>query len=148
MVAGCMLNLIKLAVGAADPATLATRQKQRGRETGAHDGQPFLRTRNFPRRAEEILDGGSVYWVTSGVLLCRQRVVDIVPDQRDDGTPCTAVVLDTPIVSVTPRLVRAFQGWRYLTQTDAPADLGDVPQARGDVLPPGLRRELAALCLI
>ena len=143
-----MLHLIKLAVGVADPAALASRQSERRDQTGAHGGQPFLRTRNFPRRAAEILDGGSVYWVTAGVLLCRQRVVAIVEDHRDDGSPCTAVVLRGPPVAVAPRRIRAFQGWRYLADSDAPHDLDGRPAAAGDVLPPALLRELASLCLL
>ncbi len=143
-----MLHLIKLAVGVADPAALAERQACRSRETGAHDGRPFLRTRNFPRRADEILEGGSLYWVMSGVLLCRQRVGEIATDRRDDGTPCTAIILDGPSVAVVPRMIRPFQGWRYLTPGDAPDDLDRPPQASGDPLPPALRRALAALCLL
>ena len=143
-----MLHLIKLAVGVADPAALAVRQAGRSRETGAHDGRPFLRTRNFPRRAEEILEGGSVYWVMSGVLLCRQRVVEITTDRRDDGTPCTAIILEGPGTPVVPRMIRPFQGWRYLTPADAPDDLDSLPQVAGDPLPPALRRALAALCLL
>ena len=142
-----MLHLIKLAVGIADPEMLAARQAQRSRETGAHGGRPFLRTRNFPRRAGEILHGGSVYWVMSGVMLCRQHVVEIVTDLRDDGSPCTAIVLGPP-VSVTPRVIRPFQGWRYLAPADAPDDLGSLLPATGDEIPPRLRRELAALCLL
>ena len=143
-----MLHLIKLAVGVADPAMLAVRQAARSRETGAHDGRPFLRTRSFPRRADEILDGGSIYWVMAGVLLCRQRVLEILTDRRDDGTPCTGIVLDRPVIAVMPRIVRAFQGWRYLTSADAPDDLGHLSESRRDELPPALRRELAALCLL
>ncbi len=143
-----MLHLIKLAVGVSDPAMLAARQKLRARETDAHEGRPFLRTRSFPRRADEILAGGSIYWVTAGVLLCRQPVIGIVTDRRDDGTPCTAMILDNPIVPVVPRLVRAFQGWRYLTPADAPDDLDLLSEPGGDALPPALRRELAALCLL
>jgi len=143
-----MLHLIKLAVGVAEPAALLARQAQRSQETGAHAGQPFLRTRSFPRRADEILAGGSIYWVMSGVLLCRQRVVGIVTDQRDDGSPCTGIILDSPIIATVPRAVRAFQGWRYLTQADAPEDYDSLPAPRGDVMPAALRRELAALCLL
>jgi hypothetical protein len=143
-----MLHLIKLAVGVSDPAMLAARQKLRAQETNAHEGRPFLRTRSFPRRADEILAGGSIYWVTAGVLLCRQPVIGIVTDRRDDGTPCTAMILDNPIVAVVPRLVRAFQGWRYLTPADAPDDLDQLSEPGGDALPPALRRELAALCLL
>jgi hypothetical protein len=142
-----MLNLIKLAVGAPSPEILAERQRQPAADTGAHDGRPFFRTRNFPRRAEEVLDGGSIYWVTGGMLLCRQTIHAIVQDRRDDGTPCTGVVLDGPIVPVVPRAVKAFQGWRYLTAADAPADLAGNPST-GDALPLEMRRELLALCLL
>ncbi|NPD69514.1 DUF1489 domain-containing protein [Lichenicola cladoniae] len=141
------LNLIKLAVGVATPEALAERQAMRSHETGAHDGRPFFRTRSFPRRAAEVLDGGSIYWVTAGMLLCRQEIHDIVQDRRDDGTPCTGVVLHASIVPVVPRAVRAFQGWRYLTEPDAPVDLVGNP-ATGDELPLALRRELLALCLL
>lgn len=141
------LNLIKLAVGVVTPEALAERQSMRSRETGAHGGRPFFRTRSFPRRAAEVMDGGSIYWVTAGMLLCRQEIHDIVQDQRDDGTPCTGVVLHASIVPVVPRTVRAFQGWRYLTEPDAPVDLtGNA--ATGDELPIALRRELLALCLL
>ncbi len=130
-----MLHLIKLAVGVADPPALAARPA-------------VVRTRNFPRRADEILEGGSMYWVMSGVLLCRQQVAGISTDRRDDGTPCTAIILDGPPVAVVPRMVRPFQGWRYLTPADAPDDLDRMTQAAGDPLPPALRRALAALCLL
>ena len=141
------LNLIKLAVGVATPEALGERQVARSLETGAQGGRPFFRTRAFPRRSEELLAGGSIYWVTAGLLLCRQAIHDIVQDHRDDGTPCTGVVLDGPVVAVVPRSVRAFQGWRYLAHADAPADLpGNA--ANGDELPPKLRRELVALCLL
>lgn len=142
-----MLNLVKLAVGAATPDAIAAQQERRARDTGAHGGQPFFWTRNYPRQAEAVLDGGSVYWVTAGMLLCRQQVRDIVPDRRDDGSACTAVILHPPIIPVTPRAVRPFQGWRYLAAADAPADLRGS-QAAGNELPIGLRRELLALCLI
>ena len=84
----------------------------------------------------------------AGVLLCRQEVAEFVPDHRDDGSPCIAIILQGPPVPVLPRLVRPFQGWRYLTPADAPVDLGLQPDAGGDVLPASLRRELAALCLL
>ncbi len=141
------LNLIKLAVGVATPDALSERQAARARETGVHGGRPFFRTRSFPRQAEAVLDGGSIYWVTAGMLLCRQLIHDIVQDQRDDGTPCTGVVLDGPVIAVVPRTVRAFQGWRYLAEADAPADLSGHA-ATGDELPMKLRRELLALCLL
>lgn len=142
-----MLHLIKLAVGAATPEILARRQGQRAAETGLHGGRPFFRTRNFPRRAGEVLAGGSIFWVTGGLLLCRQLIVAIEEDRREDGTPCTAVLLEGAPVPVVPRAVKAFQGWRYLAAADAPADLLGAAVA-GDELPPTLRRALAELFLL
>lgn len=136
------LHLIKLSVGSKGLDDLRRWQAQHGK---AH---PPLRhaTRNFPRRAEEVLDGGSIYWVIDRILAARQRVLDIVEGQRQDGTRCTHLILDTTLVPVRGRLMRPFQGWRYLPDADAPPDLdGACDQAD---LPDALRRELAALALL
>ena len=138
------LHLIKLAVGADSVEAIAAFQAARGHE---RHGGPYLLTRNHPRRAEEILDGGSIYWVVAGVVQARQRIASFRPDTRPDGSACIAVVLQGPLVAVAPRRMRAFQGWRYLTQADAPPDLGHAAADTG-ALPPGMRRELAALCLL
>ncbi len=138
-----MLHMIKLAVGIRDVPHLRAHQAERARLF------PPLhhRTRSFPRRADEILDGGSIYWVIGGLLLVRQRVTDIVPGQRDDATPCTEFRLHPELVAVSARPVKAFQGWRYLEAEAAPRDLGDCgPALLG--LPEPLRAELQALCLL
>ncbi len=104
-------------------------------------------TRNFPKRAAELSDGGSLYWVIGGVILVRQRILEVQQDRESDGTRCTALVLDTKLVRVEGRAMRAFQGWRYLEPKDAPPDLG---QKAGGVaeMPESMRRELAALGLL
>ena len=140
-----MLHLIKLAVGVRDIDHLRDLQAERLRTLG------FLRhrTRSTPRRKAEILDGGSIYWVINGSLLARQRILDIVDDERDDGTPCTALILDPALVPLAGRPTRPFQGWRYLDPDDAPADMPDIGAILGiDSLPATLRQELRALCLI
>ena len=111
--------------------------------------RPPLRhqTRNQPRRRDEIVDGGSIYWVIAGTMLARQRILDIVPDGWDDGSPCAGLVLDPALVQVEGRPVKAFQGWRYLEAPDAPADL-DLRDLHKDAMPPALRNELRALCLL
>lgn len=81
-----------------------------------------MRTRQTPRRIDELLDGGSLYRVYRGQILSRQRILDVstigaAPGSRCEVTLCEAVVRTLP----TPR--RAFQGWRYLLQADAPPDL-------------------------
>ena len=136
------LHLIKLSVGAASLDHLRQWQKQHGAAL------PPLRhrTRNFPRRADEILDGGSIYWVINRLVTARQRVTGIAEGTRDDGTRCTDLFLDPVLVSVQPRMTKPFQGWRYLPHEDVPRD---VVRGEMDVeLPEALRRELAALALI
>ncbi|MGE0417274.1 MAG: DUF1489 family protein [Acetobacteraceae bacterium] len=140
-----MLHLTKLAVGVRDIDHLRVLQSERLRT------HPPLRhrTRNFPRRRDEVLDGGSMYWVISGSLLARQRILDIVEDRRDDGTPCTALILDPDLVALAGRATKPFQGWRYLQPDDAPPDLPDIGAIVGlDALPAALRRDLRALCLL
>ncbi len=137
------LHLIKLSVGSDSLEDLRRWQAQHG---AAH---PPLRhrTRNFPRRAEEILDGGSIYWVINRVVTARQLIVDICEGVRDDGTKCTDLVLDPVLVPVQGRFMKPFQGWRYLAAKDAPADcLGS--ESAAEELPEEMRRDLAALCLI
>ncbi len=133
------LHLIKLAVGAQSLDDVRRWQASRPRPL-KHQ------TRNTPRRAGEIIDGGSIYWVINRFLIARQRIVGIEDGKREDGTACTDLLLDPTLIQVQARAVKPFQGWRYLLASDAPADIaaGAVPLQ----LPEALRRELAALCLL
>jgi hypothetical protein len=140
-----MLHLTKLAVGVRDTDHLRELQAERMR-----DHPPLRhRTRNFPRRHTEVVDGGSMYWVIAGTMMARQRIVDIIEDQRDDLTPCTSLILDPEIVPLAGRPTRPFQGWRYLEPDDAPPDLRALGAILGlDTLPALLQQELRALCLL
>lgn len=141
---GQLLHLIKLAVGVRDLGHLRALQAERlSREALLRH-----RTRNMPRRADEILAGGSMYWVIGGALSARQRIVDIRADRLDDGAPCAGLVLDPEVVPVRVRLMKPFQGWRYLAAADAPPDVADGPVEGARDLPPPLRRALEALCLL
>lgn len=140
-----MLHLIKLSVGVKEVAQLRAIQARRA------VAEPPLRhqTRMTPKRRDEIIAGGSIFWVIGGFVLVRQRVLDIIEDRWDDGAPCAGIVLDPELVPVSARPVKAFQGWRYLTATDAPPDLTTLEQGAGaEALPPTLLRELRALCLL
>jgi hypothetical protein len=140
-----MLHLTKLAVGARDADHLREWQAERLRNKGIL----WHRTRNFPRRRAEVLDGGSMYWVINGTMSARQRIVDIVEDKRDDQTPCTSLILDPELVTLVGRPVRPFQGWRYLEAEGAPADMASIGTIVGlDRLPAAMRQELRALCLL
>ena len=80
-------------------------------------------TRNRPRRAEELLDGGSIYWIIKGVVTARQAILDLADAQRADGTLACGIVLSPEIIQVAPTKMRIFQGWRYLEAKDAPPDI-------------------------
>jgi hypothetical protein len=135
-----MLHMVKLAVGIRDVAHL--RQVQSARLLTS----PPLRhqTRNAPRRAAELLAGGSMYWVIAGAVVVRQRLLDIVPDHWDDETKCTGLVLDPMLVPVAARPMKAFQGWRYLE--NPPEDL--TAEREAGTLPETMRAELRALGLL
>ncbi len=138
------LHLIKLAVGAKSLEDVQAWQAARAKLA------PPLRhrTRNFPKRAAEILDGGSIYWVVNRVLSVRQRIEDIVEAKERDGTRCTDLVLHHRLVPVRGRVVKPFQGWRYLAPADAPEDIAGGGVDTLAALPDAMQRELAALALL
>ncbi len=140
-----MLHIIKLAVGAKEISHLQEWQDHRAKV----DAPLRHRTRNFPRRASEIVGAGSIYWVVGGLVQVRQRILDVIEDRRPDGAACAALVLDRTLVPVAGRPMKAFQGWRYLPHADAPPDLDSADLADGERdLPPELARALRALCLL
>jgi hypothetical protein len=103
-------------------------------------------TRHMPKRAEELLDGGSLYWVIKGHVAARQQLVDIRGVKSKDGVPRCGLVYDTKIIPTLRRAHRPFQGWRYLESADAPSDVRELKGGKG--LPEALRAELAELGLL
>ncbi len=143
------LHLIKLCVGCDSIRDLEGWIKQRLKDKRRHGEKPehVHRTRMVPKRAAELIGGGSIYWVIRGEVACRQRIRDIRPFRDKDGIGRCALVLDPKVVPVEPRPYRAFQGWRYLAADDAPQDLEKA--ARGaTAIPEKLRRELRELGLM
>jgi hypothetical protein len=143
------VHLIKLCVGCDTVSELAEWQLERLAQLRKARKTPELchRTLQTPRRRDEVLDGGSLYWVIKGFVLVRQRIVDLRSDLKDDGVACCGIVLEPELVATRAHLRRAFQGWRYLEAADAPQDVkgfGDAP----DDIPRGMREELRELRLI
>jgi hypothetical protein len=104
-------------------------------------------TRMVPKRRDEILNGGSLYWVIKGQVSCRQRILDIRPFTDGVGIGRCHLVLEPVVVPVIPRPCRPFQGWRYVAHSDAAPDLQPLGEG-GSSLPEPLRRELAAMGLL
>lgn len=133
------LHMLKLCVGAAVVQDLE--DWQRGRLAAA--GSVRHVTRMWPRRAEEVLAGGSLYWVFKGLVLARQRILAMEADDGVDGVRRCALVLDPAIVRTEAQPRRPFQGWRYLAPDEAPPDAGAT--AAGAELPPELQAALSEL---
>jgi len=142
-----VLHLIKLAVGVDDLAHMkklqAARRKQR-RQTPRSPHWVF--TRNTPRRPDELLDGGSLYWVVRGVIRCRQELVGFDEDfDKEEARKYCRIKVKRTIVPTVPQACKAFQGWRYLTPDRAPPDISRG--GSGD-MPPDMAAELKRLGLL
>jgi len=136
------INLVKLCVGAERVEDLLAWQNN-PRAHGA-DGLPRHVTRMWPKRAEEILNGGSLYWVFKGSLLCRQPILRLDEVDRGDGIKRCGIVLDPEVIRVTATTKRPFQGWRYLKPEDSPRDLPKTRENE-DSLPLELQNALAEI---
>lgn len=143
------LHLLKMSVGVDDIAHLASLQRGRLEQARAEGRTAELRhvTRHTPRRAAEILGGGSIYWIIKGFIQVRQCILRFDPVTGRDGTPRCAIILDPEIVPTTPRPHRPMQGWRYLAGDSAPPDGAALYEEAPD-LPPQMARELRALGLL
>ena len=143
------LHLLKLCVGAESIGDLEGWIDERMALRRAR-GEPLEQlhtTRMVPKKVEEVLAGGSLYWVIKGQIAARQRLTDIRPFKDADGIGRCHLVLEPAVVPVAPCPFRPFQGWRYLLETEAPRDLAGDDAEFGE-MPEALRRELAGLGLL
>jgi hypothetical protein len=143
------LHLLKLAVGAESVQDLTDWVRQRLKEKKRKGQKPehIHTTRMVPKRADELKEGGSLYWVIKGQVAARERILDIRPFVDKEGIGRCRIVLDGKVVPVEPRPFRAFQGWRYYQEKDAPKDLTRAAPGVAK-MPEQLRRELRELGLI
>jgi hypothetical protein len=143
------LNLIKLCVGCDSVRELEgwIKQRLKDKRKRGEKWEHIHRTRMVPKRAAELVDGGSLYWVIRGEVACRQRIRDVRPFRDKDGVGRCGLVLDPKVVLVAPRPFRAFQGWRYFAAKDAPRDLEKAAPG-ATAMPEKLRRELRELGLM
>jgi hypothetical protein len=143
------LHLIKLCVGVDTIRELEEwidermRQKRRKKQPAEH----IHTTRMLPTRKDELLDGGSLYWVIRGEIACRERLLDIRPFVDKEGVKRCRLVMSGKVVPVMPRPRGPFQGWRYLPAHEAPPDLSKGGKGVAQ-LPEKLRRELRELGLL
>ena len=130
------IHIVKLAVGAESLEDLLGWEKTRAPVYHIH-------TRNRPTRWEELLDGGSLYWVIKGQILCRREIAafELVENTAGAGErdgPYWKIGLRNIHHATEAQPRRPFQGWRYLKASEAPRDVID-----GDHdLPPEMARAL------
>src|SRR5438132_12380978 len=115
------LHLVKLAVGIDDVDHL----RRIRRAQAAERGGSWVYTRNHPRRAPEVLAGGSIYWIIRGQIRVRQLITGFHRECDDNGRPYCRIEIHQQLVPTLPRAWRPFQGWRYLAPEDAPQDCGE-----------------------
>ena len=130
------LHLIKLCVGIDSVEELRAWRAKRA----AQGHRSVCPTRQTPKRAAELLAGGSLYWVIKGQVLVRQAIDEIVT--LDSGTQPCRIYLHPELIETAPQPRRAFQGWRYLEAGAVPPDL---PTAAGEAIEPALAKQLREL---
>ncbi|MFN3724642.1 MAG: DUF1489 family protein [Paracoccaceae bacterium] len=134
------IHILKLCVGADSVEDLL--DWQRSQKPRWPKGCAVHVTRMWPKRADEILNGGSLYWVIKGVVLARQKIIGLEQVTGADGISRCAIVLDAEVTRTQAVPRRPFQGWRYLEAKDAPPDL--LPgREQEETLPPGLAEAMA-----
>jgi hypothetical protein len=143
------LHLIKLCVGCDSVAELEDWIKQTLKEKKRQEqkAERIHTTRMTPKRIEELVDGGSIYWVIKGQITCRERIIDVRPFTDKDGIGRCQLVLEGKLVLVELRPRVAFQGWRYLDAKNAPPDLLHISPGV-EKMPEQMRRELRDLGLL
>jgi hypothetical protein len=143
------LHLIKLCVGAESIADLEhwIGERMAALKARGEPRRPSHVTRMSPKRAAELLDGGSLYWVIKGQIAARQSLEGLENFRDSEGVERCRLWLGRKVVPVSPRPMRPFQGWRYFLEKDAPFDLNGSKSGLA-AMPEGLRRELGGLGLL
>lgn len=113
------LHIIKLVVGVDTLDELLAWRRARSHV----EPDWIVHTRVTPKRAAEVEEGGSIFRVIKGVIVCRQPVLRVETHGEGRDSRCRLVVA-SEVVRVAPTPRRPFQGWRYLEHDKAPADLG------------------------
>jgi len=137
------LHLKKRSVGSTSIDSL----REWHEEVLARRGRIIHVTRSFPRRAEEILPGGSIYWVIKGKMCARQLIEEFIEVEREDGGVSCGIVMTPGLIPVFEKRHRPFQGWRYLEEKDAPLDLPKDAEGE-DTMPMEMAEELRDLGLL
>ena len=143
------LHILKLCVGCSSVEEL--RSWQHRRRTLLRQADPAAELMHFTRqtpRREGFAPGSSIYWVIGGFIRARQKITALREVRGADGILRCGLVLSPEIVATEPTPQRPFQGWRYLSAADAPADLPHAAAVADAAMPQAMRQALTELRLI
>ena len=129
------LHLTKVAFGCRTLDALEKRVVARSR-----DGEVRVVTRMRPKRIDELI-GGQLHWIVKHRLVARQEILRF--EDRKDGRIDIVLSATLELIPAVPK--RAHQGWRYLSDDDAP---GEDDGSGMSELPPRMYARLAGLGLV
>ena len=115
------VHLKKLAVG------ISSIENLKDRQSFIFDtyGEIINFTRNKPKRVDELIEGGSLYWIINRKVFVRQKILEIKSFVLEDGKKSAGIVLQNKLIRVRPVSMKPFQGWRYYQESDVPPDIDD-----------------------
>lgn len=137
------IHMRKLAARVEDIEELESIQARKLRDYG----MVFTDTRNTPKRKEELMDGGSLYWVIKGQFRVRQEIIGFEEEIDGEGRKYCLIMLKPGLVRTELKAQKPFQGWRYFEDKDIPRDI-DERSSKGDQLPEDMQSELRELGLL
>src|SRR3954453_23285976 len=136
------LHLIKLAVGCESVKELkgwVAERMQLAKKKGLTLRHIHI-TRMTPKRVDELLAGGSLYWVVRGEIAAREKIIAVEPFRDREGIGRCRLVMQPKLIAVSPRPIRPFQGWRFFTQEISPQDVGKASASNLAAMPEVIRR--------
>lgn len=143
------IHLLRTAAGLKDLQELRDVQAHfKTRTIKSHGNVVVVTTRHMPKRADELLQEGSLFWIVRNAIQARQTIIDVASVTDSDGQKMCQILLDPQIIRVLPVAQKAVQGWRYLDPAKAPRDLGVLGGANDDIPPEDMAAELKALGLL
>lgn len=145
------VHLLRTGVGVDSVQHLYDIQRTHRQSIYAAGSGAFLTTRGTPTRANDILNGGSVYWIIKQQICARQTVEDIQTLKDDEGRKYCLITMKPEIIMTMPIPHRHIQGWRYLPPDKAPADFkifDPTDTGNADEIDPNLAEDLRAAGLL
>lgn len=117
------IHIIKLVAGMESLEDFAELQKSQRFDYHGEQAN-VIWTRNKPKRADELVNGGSAYRVIKNRICCRQRILGFEEAQDPIKGKMTLIIVASEIMQTLSKPKRPFQGWRYLKPEVVPRDKG------------------------